>query len=301
MFFHTNNLYKSAGTESSMIEHIISAYYFNPLPPTNSPYKEKSSACALRWCVSGSVDMISGGKRIHLCSSQIMISDADTDIQMIVGRDQKTVFAITTFVGDLSLLRSVSKDTSITLSGMEHELLFQYFYTASQHYSDSRSLSVSDATERYAICSLEAFLLRLELLNSEERGVIFSTSSKAETFFCDQKITIAIKQYLNSHLYQVISLEDISRETGISTNTAMHIFKKDVGMGIKAYFTKLKINEAMRLLAQGELSIRSVSERLGFESAEYFSRVFKRETGMTPTEYSKRQSMWSGCLASLFM
>jgi len=57
----------------------------------------------------------------------------------------------------------------------------------------------------------------------------------------------------------------------------------------------------MRLLAQGELSIRSVSERLGFDSAEYFSRVFKRETGITPTEYSKQQSKWSGCLASLFM
>lgn len=284
-----------------MIERIISAYYFNPLPPTESILKEKSKACALRWCVLGGVDVISQGKRIHICSNQILLSDADTDIQMIVGRDQKTVFAVTTFLGDLSLLRSVAKNTPITLSGMEHELLFQYFYTASQYYNDSRSLSASGATERYAICSLEAFLLRLELLNSEERGVIFSNSSKAETVFSDQRITVAIKQYLSSHLCEDISLEEISRETGVSVNTAMHVFKRDVGMGIKAYFTKCKINEAMRLLAQGELSIRSVSERLGFDSAEYFSRVFKRETGITPTEYSKQQSKWSGCLASLFM
>lgn len=284
-----------------MIERIISAYYFNPLPPTDSTWREENSACALRWCVSGSVDIISRGKRIHLCSNQIMVSDANTDIQMIIGKDQKTVFAITAFHGDLSLLRSVAKDTPVTLSGMELELLFQYFYTASQYYNDSTSRAVNDAMERYTVSSLEAFLLRLELLSGEERGIVFSTSSKAETVFSNRKITVAIKQYLNAHLYEAISLENISHEMGISINTAMHIFKTDVGMGIKAYFTKLKINEAMRLLAQGELSIRSVSERLGFESAEYFSRVFKRETGITPTEYSKQQSRWSGCLASLFM
>ena len=284
-----------------MIERIISAYYFNPLPSMESPWKEENSACTLRWCVSGSIDIISRGKRIHLCSNQIMVSDANSDTQMIIGKDQKTVFAITAFHGDLSLLRFVAKDAPLTLSGMEHELLFQYFYTASQYYNDSRPLSTSEATERYAVCSLEAFLLRLELLSGDERGIVFSTSSKTETVFSNRKITVAIKQYLNSHLYEAISLENISREMGISINTAMHIFKTDVGMGIKAYFIKLKINEAMRLLAQGELSVRSVSERLGFESAEYFSRVFKRETGITPTEYSKRQSSWSGCLASLFM
>lgn len=284
-----------------MIDRIISAYYFNPLPPTDSLWKDENRACTLRWCISGSVDIISMGKRIHLCSNQIMISDADTDIQMIIGRDQKTVFAITAFLSDFSILRSVAKNTPITLSNVEHELLFQYFYTASQYYNDSRPFLTSDAIERYLICSLESFLLRLEVLNGEERGIVFSTSNKTETVFSNRKITIAIKQYLNSHLYETISLEDISHEMGISINTAMHIFKTDVGMGIKAYFTKLKINEAMRLLAQGELSIRSVSERLSFESAEYFSRVFKRETGITPTEYSKQQSKWSGCLASLFM
>ena len=52
---------------------------------------------------------------------------------------------------------------------------------------------------------------------------------------------------------------------------------------------------------EGKLSFRTISERLGFESPEYFSRVFKKQTGMTPTEYAKQQNRWSGCSASLFM
>ena len=81
----------------------------------------------------------------------------------------------------------------------------------------------------------------------------------------------------------------------------MHAFRKDVGMGIMAYFSKLKIEKAMQLINEGNLSFRTISEQLGFESPEYFSRVFKKQTGMTPTEYAKQQNKWSGCLASLFM
>ena len=78
-------------------------------------------------------------------------------------------------------------------------------------------------------------------------------------------------------------------------------FKKNVGVSIMDYFTKIKIEQAMKLIAEGELSFRTISERLGFESPEYFSRVFKRKTGLTPTEYAKEQSKWSGCLANLLM
>ena len=62
-----------------------------------------------------------------------------------------------------------------------------------------------------------------------------------------------------------------------------------------------KYADFMHLIDEGELSFRTISERMGFESPEYFSRVFKKQTGMTPTDYAKQQSKWSGCLASLFM
>ena len=131
--------------------------------------------------------------------------------------------------------------------------------------------------------------------------MLFQQTSKTVTQANDQKITFEIKQYLMEHISESISLTDLSESLGVSVNTAMHVFRNNVGMGIIAYFNKLNIEKAMQLIDEGELSFRTISERLGFESPEYFSRVFKKQTGMTPTDYAKQQSKWSGCLASLFM
>ena len=48
-------------------------------------------------------------------------------------------------------------------------------------------------------------------------------------------------------------------------------------------------------------SVAEITALLRFDTPQYFSRVFKKQTGMTPTEYAKQQNKWSGCLASLFM
>lgn len=148
---------------------------------------------------------------------------------------------------------------------------------------------------------LGTILSRLDIRNGKYEKMLFRQTPKTITQVNDQKITFEIKQYLMGHLSKSVSLQDLSEELGISVNTAMHIFRNNVGMGIIAYFNKLKIEKAMLLIDEGEFSFRTISERLGFESPEYFSRVFKKQTGMTPTDYAKQQSKWSGCLASLFM
>ena len=142
---------------------------------------------------------------------------------------------------------------------------------------------------------------RLDILHGENKKIIFWEPLKVTTQVNDQKISFEIKQYLAHKLSTSISLSTLADELGVSINTAMHAFRKDVGMGIMAYFSKLKIEKAMQLIREGNLSFRTISEQLGFESPEYFSRVFKKQIGMTPTEYAKQQNKWSGCLASLFM
>ncbi len=284
-----------------MIERIVNANYFNPLLSIRMPWCEKSNAHTLRWVVSGSASFTAGDKEAVLCSNQIMLTPASEEITMISHNEQKLVFAVASFEGDLSTFKHIPANTPITLSPVGHELLFQFFYTASQHNTDTTQPSNDILAERYLTSLLQTFLLRLDLLNSESKGLVFSAPYKSQTHLNDQKITFAIKEYLLAHLKGTVTLDEIARAVGVSTNTAMHVFKKDVGMGIMSYFTKLKIDAAMGLISEGELSIRTISEQLGFDSPEYFSRVFKKQTGISPTEYSKQQSKWSGCLASLFM
>jgi len=284
-----------------MINNILSAYYFNPLKPKNMPWNETTKAYTIHWVVKGTIDFEIDSEKIHLCSGQIVICPPGSDVTMDFDKATQVIYSVATFEGDISFLKEIPFGKPIILSTIESELLLQFFYTATQYYSEGVVKPELESVRRYAVSLLETFLLRFNIKNSKFERMLFKQTSKTATQANDQKITFEIKRYLAEHLLETVSLTVLSEELGISVNTAMHIFKNNVGMGIIAYFNKLKIEKAMHLIDEGELSFRTISERLGFESPEYFSRVFKKQTGMTPTEYAKQQSKWSGCLASLFM
>lgn len=284
-----------------MISNIVSAYYFNSLDPINTPWSDTVELYTLRWIIRGDADFTIDSKKIHLCSGQILICRPCSTVTMNFKKGNEMIYSITAFEGNLSFLKALPLEEPFTISSLDREFLFQFFYTASQYYNKVSAIHDSEPIKQYTLSLLEAFLLRLDIQNGENEKIIFSKPSKTITQVNDQKISFEIKQYLIRHLSTSISLKDLSNELGVSVNTAMHTFKKNVGMGIMAYFTKLKMEEAMKLISEGELSFRTISERLGYESPEYFSRVFKKEIGMTPTEYAKQQNKWSGCLASLFM
>ena len=284
-----------------MINNVLSAYYFNPLKPKNMPWNETIKAYTIHWVVKGTINFEIDSEKIHLCSGQIVICPPGSDLTMNFDKDVEVIYSVATFEGDLSFLKATPFGKPIILSTIESELLLQFFYTATQYYSEEVTEPDLESVRRYAVSLLATFLLRLNVKNSKFERMLFQQTSKTVTQANDQKITFEIKQYLMEHISESISLTDLSESLGVSVNTAMHVFRNNVGMGIIAYFNKLKIEKAMQLIDEGELSFRTISERLGFESPEYFSRVFKKQTGMTPTDYAKQQSKWSGCLASLFM
>jgi AraC-like DNA-binding protein len=284
-----------------MIHHILSAYYFNPFKPSKMPLHDAVGAYTLRWLIRGDAELMIDSKKIHLCSGQIIVCPPHSAVTMSFDEKSDVIYSITAFEGDLTLLKSLPLEQPITISAIERELLFQFFYTASQYCNESAAICAPVPIKQYTVSLLEAFLSRVDILHGENKKIIFWEPLKVATQVNDQKISFEIKQYLAQRLSTSISLSTLADELGVSINTAMHAFRKDVGMGIMAYFSKLKIEKAMHLIREGNLSFRTISEQLGFESPEYFSRVFKKQTGMTPTEYAKQQNKWSGCLASLFM
>ena len=64
------------------------------------------------------------------------------------------------------------------------------------------------------------------------------------------------------------------------------VFKKSTGLPIMKYYTMLKVQEAKKLLRKN-MSISSVAAQLNFDSATYFTKVFKKYAKMTPTAYKK--------------
>lgn len=92
-------------------------------------------------------------------------------------------------------------------------------------------------------------------------------------------------KYINEHIHERIVLQDIADTFGVSPNYLGQLFKKHMDIGITEYITNQKIAESKRLLKDTNLKIYEISDQLGFESAFYFSKVFKKITGQSPKDF----------------
>ena len=88
-------------------------------------------------------------------------------------------------------------------------------------------------------------------------------------------------------LYTSVSLEALSRETGLSPAYLSVLFKKETGMPLADFIQLQRVEEAKNLLRFSDYQISEISSFLAFSSQSYFTSVFKRHTGMTPKQYSE--------------
>ena len=126
---------------------------------------------------------------------------------------------------------------------------------------------------------LEAFLL--SVLENEENNI------KREDTSGDSYIYKKIITILAENVYSKTTLNDVARMCNISKTQLKRIFAAKSHIGIHKYFIKLKVAEAIKLLSNG-MSVGDTAEKLEFSSSNYFSTVFKKETGISPLEYKKQ-------------
>jgi len=91
--------------------------------------------------------------------------------------------------------------------------------------------------------------------------------------------------YIDSHMISDIKLEIVADEIGISPQYLSRFFKEKMGQNFIDFITEKKINQAKKLLENEELSIKEVALKLGYTEANYFGRIFKKITGLTPKQY----------------
>lgn len=91
---------------------------------------------------------------------------------------------------------------------------------------------------------------------------------------------------LNENVYGQITLRELAEQCNFSTAQLKRAFSVYSDIGIHKYFLKLKIAMSIRLLGKG-MPISEISRTLSFSNQNYFSAVFRRETGLPPTEYKR--------------
>ena len=84
-----------------------------------------------------------------------------------------------------------------------------------------------------------------------------------------------------------ISLDDVSREINISPYYFSKVFKEATGQNFIDYLTGLRIDKAKELLETTDMSMKEICVEVGYSNPNYFSRIFKKIVGVSPTEYKQ--------------
>lgn len=100
-----------------------------------------------------------------------------------------------------------------------------------------------------------------------------------------------ITEYLEQRLDQPLTIDQICRDNLVGRSQLQKYFHAQTGGGVMDYFSHMKIKAARQMIREGRLNFTQIAARLGFQSVHYFSRRFKRFTGMSPSEYASSVKM----------
>ncbi len=135
----------------------------------------------------------------------------------------------------------------------------------------------------------------LEIFLIDVMRSMTETESGNKTFLkdraFDKKPVADVVKVLSENIFLPLSVDQICKKTNYSRSYLFREFKAETGKSIIQYFIDLKIEKAKEFLRENDLSIKEISEKLAFDTPNYFSKTFRKLTTYTPTAYRKRNNM----------
>lgn len=114
----------------------------------------------------------------------------------------------------------------------------------------------------------------------------FSSPSKTVKENADEETFAGITRYLAANLSSHLTIEQICADNLIGRSRLQKLVREKCGHGVIEYYSSLKIEAAKQMIRNEQMNFTQISETLGYSSIHYFSRQFKKLTGMTPSEYA---------------
>ena len=267
------------------IEKIITIFELSVRSDFEFP-GEEHDFCELNYIAEGDVFLNFGGKRRHMKEGELCVHSAGqfhdlhgngkSPARVVIISFECHSSAINFFKGKIVSVPEVLRYKFAEMLGLSRDCF--------RHSSALHGLVVKKnapfGAEQLLQSELENFFIRLIQLEEENTSAFFTTHDEML-----DKLTNDIKDYLEKRIYTRLNLEDLCRHFHFGKSHVCHVFKSKTGIGIIQYFIKLKISEAEKLLCKTERTVIDISAALGFDSPQYFARLFKKETGYTPTEF----------------
>lgn len=118
------------------------------------------------------------------------------------------------------------------------------------------------------------------------RAAVSPVPDKTMTENAEEETFSQITAYLAGRLADRVTIEQICSDNLIGRSRLQKLFHEKCGQGIIEYFSHMKIDAAKQLIRNEQMNFTQISEALGYSSIHYFSRQFRKLTGMTPSEYA---------------
>lgn len=103
------------------------------------------------------------------------------------------------------------------------------------------------------------------------------------------EISLRTKEFIDKNYTQSITLKDIADTLYVSQHYLSHRFKKDLGDSPVNYLINRRIEEAKRLLVDSDTPVHEIAARVGYSNDKYFSMLFKKVTGQTPSAFREQE------------
>jgi two-component system response regulator YesN len=101
-------------------------------------------------------------------------------------------------------------------------------------------------------------------------------------------LLLQAKDYIDQHYDQAITLEEVANHIGISSYYLSRLFKDKFHVTFSEYVTSARLQRAKVFLLDGSMPLKEIALNIGYKDPNYFSRVFKKEIGLSPTDYRSK-------------
>lgn len=165
----------------------------------------------------------------------------------------------------------------------------RYVETEDAYSLESRMEEVleADAEEEESEIQDERFhcLMKLVLLQLSKTGESGSPDAGTDPPIShkQKRLLLQVKQYIKEHIASPMDYDEIAELTGLSPRYLNRLYKRYTGKSMKEYITSTRVERAKHLLAETSMTVGQVAETLGYSDIYFFSKQFKKYTGLPPS------------------
>lgn len=174
-----------------------------------------------------------------------------------------------------------------TLKNTISELVLQIIYTAVPDPEAKKLIfgsgfsPISEISALDTISEIENYIFNITGLLFKHHTSLLSNNNSP--------LIRDVKIYIMTNYPLPISIDTIADELHVTRHHLMRLFKTETGETINEFLTNYRINIALALLKDNDLTISEIAQRVGYQDANYFSKTFKKVTGTTPSKYLSKE------------